>query len=54
LPDIPSWLRSRRLHKYSHCFQGISWPEMLKYTEADFEHRGVYTVGARGRLVKIL
>ncbi|KAJ7897449.1 hypothetical protein B0H13DRAFT_1623476 [Mycena leptocephala] len=34
-PDIPFWLRSKRLHKYDHCFQGISWSEMLKFTEAD-------------------
>ncbi|KAJ7938556.1 hypothetical protein B0H13DRAFT_1483047, partial [Mycena leptocephala] len=50
--DIPSWLRSRRLQKYDHCFQGVSWSEMFKFTEADLEDRGVYTVGARGRLVK--
>ncbi|KAJ6597290.1 hypothetical protein B0H10DRAFT_1955325 [Mycena sp. CBHHK59/15] len=53
-PDIPSWLRSRRLQKYDDCFQGISWPEMFKFTEADLEDRGVYTVGARGRLMKSL
>ncbi|KAJ7850531.1 hypothetical protein B0H14DRAFT_2763508 [Mycena olivaceomarginata] len=46
--SIPSWLR-RRLHKYEHCFQGISWAEMFKFTEADLEARGVCTLGARRR-----
>ncbi|KAJ7826098.1 hypothetical protein B0H14DRAFT_2818013, partial [Mycena olivaceomarginata] len=44
----------RRLHKYEHCFQGISWAEMFKFTEADLEARGVCTLGARRRLIKSL
>ncbi|KAJ6561328.1 hypothetical protein B0H10DRAFT_1788800, partial [Mycena sp. CBHHK59/15] len=47
-------LRSKRLHKYEHCFHGMSWEDMLKLQEADLEDRGVYTVGARGRLMKFL
>ncbi|KAJ7693737.1 hypothetical protein B0H14DRAFT_3045062 [Mycena olivaceomarginata] len=53
-PDIQAWLRSKRLHKYSGCFEGISWDDMLKLTESDLKDRGVYTVGARGRLMKFL
>ncbi|KAJ7938040.1 hypothetical protein B0H13DRAFT_1588108 [Mycena leptocephala] len=52
--DISSWLRSKRLHKYEHCFHGMSWEDMLKLQEADLEDRGVYTVGARGRMMKFL
>jgi hypothetical protein len=52
--DISSWLRSKRLHKYEHCFHGMSWENMLKLQEADLENRGVYTVGARGRFMKFL
>ncbi|KAJ7858958.1 hypothetical protein B0H14DRAFT_2747837 [Mycena olivaceomarginata] len=52
--SIPSWLRTRRLHRYEHCFQGISWAEMFKFTEADLEARGVCTLGARRRLIKSL
>jgi hypothetical protein len=52
LPDIGSWLRSKRLHKYGHCFQGVSWDEMFQFTESDLADKGVYTVGARGRLIK--
>ncbi|KAJ7690562.1 hypothetical protein B0H14DRAFT_2177303, partial [Mycena olivaceomarginata] len=52
--DISSWLRSKRLHKYEHCFHGMSWEDMLKLQEADLEDRGVYTVGARGRFMKFL
>ncbi|KAJ7853981.1 hypothetical protein B0H14DRAFT_2757475 [Mycena olivaceomarginata] len=52
--SIPSWLRTRRLHKYEHCFQGISWVEMFKFTKADLEARGVCTLGARRRLIKSL
>ncbi|KAJ7800430.1 hypothetical protein B0H14DRAFT_2899807 [Mycena olivaceomarginata] len=52
--SIPSWLRTRRLHRYEHCFQGISRAEMFKFTEADLEARGVCTLGARRRLIKSL
>ncbi|KAJ7813841.1 hypothetical protein B0H13DRAFT_1474000, partial [Mycena leptocephala] len=52
LPDIPTWLRAKRLHKYNHCFQRASWDEMLGFTESDLKHKGVYTVGARGRFIK--
>ncbi|KAJ7924805.1 hypothetical protein B0H13DRAFT_1601324, partial [Mycena leptocephala] len=52
--DIQSWLRTKRLHKYSHCFQRISWDEMLKLTDSDLKNMGVYTVGARGRLMKFI
>ncbi|KAJ7746414.1 hypothetical protein B0H14DRAFT_2240246, partial [Mycena olivaceomarginata] len=54
LSDIQSWLRSKRLHKYNNCFQGISWVNMLNLTDSDLKALGVHTVGARGRLVKFL
>lgn len=54
LPDIQSWLHSKRLHKYNNCFQGISWGKMLNSTDSDLKALGVHTVGARGRLVKFL
>ncbi|KAJ7923867.1 hypothetical protein B0H13DRAFT_1602186 [Mycena leptocephala] len=46
LPEIQFWLRSKRLHKYTTCFAGVSWEE-LKFTDSGFERMGVYTVGAR-------
>ncbi|KAJ7920939.1 hypothetical protein B0H13DRAFT_1604928 [Mycena leptocephala] len=47
LPDIQSWLRSKRLHKYNNCFQGISWGNMLNLTDSDLKALGVHKVGAR-------
>ncbi|KAJ7508119.1 hypothetical protein B0H11DRAFT_1666424, partial [Mycena galericulata] len=50
--DIPSWFRTKRLHKYAQCFEGMSWEAIFQCKEADLEAKGVYTVGARGRLMK--
>ncbi|KAF7372318.1 Sam domain family protein [Mycena venus] len=52
--SIQYWLRSHRLHKYSDCFRGMSWDEMWDLGETDLKDRGVYTDGARGRLMKLL
>jgi hypothetical protein len=29
LKDIPAWLRSLRLHKYTQCFDGLTWQEIV-------------------------
>ncbi|KAF7371844.1 Sam domain family protein [Mycena venus] len=52
--SIQYWLRSHRLHKYSDCFRGMSWDEMWDLGETDLKDRGVYTDGAKGRLMKLL
>ncbi|KAF7298164.1 SAM domain-containing protein [Mycena chlorophos] len=52
LKDVPSWLRSLRLHKYTACFEGMTWQEMVELDEATLEAKGVAALGARRRLIK--
>ncbi|TFK74533.1 hypothetical protein BDN72DRAFT_788696 [Pluteus cervinus] len=52
LKDIPAWLKSLRLHKYTPCFEGLGWKEIVVLEEGDLEKRGVAALGARRRLLK--
>jgi hypothetical protein len=52
LKDIPAWLRSLRLHKYTSCFDGLSWQEMVVLDDATLEAKGVAALGARRRLIR--
>jgi len=52
LDDIPAWLRSLRLHKYTSCFDGLSWQEMVVLDDATLEAKGVAALGARRRLLR--
>lgn len=52
LNDIPAWLRSLRLHKYTACFEGMSWQEMVGLDDVILEKKGVAALGARRRLLK--
>jgi len=52
LKDIPSWLRSLRLHKYTSCFDGLTWQEMVLLNDETLEKRGIATLGARRRLMR--
>jgi len=52
LNDIPTWLRSVRLHKYTSCFDGLTWQEMVVLDDVALEARGVVALGARGRLLR--
>ncbi|TFK44481.1 hypothetical protein BDQ12DRAFT_620619 [Crucibulum laeve] len=52
LNDIPAWLRSLRLHKYTACFDGLSWQEMVVLDDATLESKGVAALGARRRLLR--
>ncbi|XP_011349459.2 protein Smaug isoform X2 [Ooceraea biroi] len=47
--DVPAWLKSLRLHKYSNLFANISYEEMLQTTEEQLAEQGV-TKGARHKL----
>ncbi|KAJ1560255.1 hypothetical protein HK405_007717, partial [Cladochytrium tenue] len=53
LRDIPGWLRSLRLHKYTGVFEGMDWREMVMMTEDDLAMRGVSAQGARRKLLRI-
>jgi len=52
LNDIPGWLRSLRLHKYTQCFEGLSWQEIVVLDDATLESKGVAALGARRRLLR--
>lgn len=53
LSDIPSWLRSLRLHKYTTNFESSNWKEMILMTNTDLENKGVAALGARRKLLKV-
>lgn len=47
--DVPGWLKTLRLHKYSYLFVTLSYEEMLQLTEDQLAEQGV-TKGARHKL----
>jgi hypothetical protein len=52
LNDIPAWLRTLRLHKYTACFDGLPWQEMVVLDDSALESRGIVALGARRRLLR--
>jgi len=52
LNDVPSWLRSLRLHKYTPNFEGMNWKDMVVMDEAALEVKGVAALGARRKMLK--
>jgi len=52
LNDIPAWLRSLRLHKYTPNFEGAKWQDMVVMDEAALEAKGVAALGARRKMLK--
>ncbi|TFK24375.1 hypothetical protein FA15DRAFT_704598 [Coprinopsis marcescibilis] len=52
LGDIPAWLRSLRLHKYTPNFEGCNWQDMVLMDEAALEAKGVAALGARRKMMK--
>ncbi|KAJ3103939.1 hypothetical protein HDU97_009751 [Phlyctochytrium planicorne] len=53
LSDIPSWLRSLRLHKYTPIFEGYDWKDMIKLNDDGLQAHGVSALGARRKLLKV-
>ena len=53
LEDIPSWLRSLRLHKYTDNLKELSWQELVELDEKGLEARGVNALGARNKMLKV-
>ncbi|KAJ3166869.1 hypothetical protein HDU88_002955 [Geranomyces variabilis] len=53
LNDIPSWLRSLRLHKYTSTFETMYWKDMIKMDENALIAKGVNALGARRKLLKV-
>lgn len=52
LTDVPGWLRSLRLHKYTPNFEGMKWQDMVVMDEAALEAKGVAALGARRKMLK--
>lgn len=53
LQDIPSWLRSLRLHKYTDNLKDLKWDELIELDDAQLEGRGVNALGARRKMLKV-
>ena len=53
LQDIPSWLRSLRLHKYTENLKNYKWTELVELDDKGLEERGVNALGARRKMLKV-
>lgn len=53
LRDIPAWLRSLRLHKYTDQLKDFRWQELVEMDDATLEQKGVNALGARRKLLKV-
>ncbi|KAI8071091.1 hypothetical protein BC940DRAFT_345293 [Gongronella butleri] len=53
LTDIPAWLRSLRLHKYTPNFETMRWQDIVKLDEQQLEDKGVSALGARRKMLKV-
>ncbi|CAD6650899.1 HLJ1_G0041140.mRNA.1.CDS.1 [Saccharomyces cerevisiae] len=52
LKNIPMWLKSLRLHKYSDALSGTPWIELIYLDDETLEKKGVLALGARRKLLK--
>lgn len=52
LKNIPAWLKSLRLHKYSNCLSNLPWYTLIYLTDEELEVKGVSALGARRKLLK--
>ncbi|EAQ91054.1 conserved hypothetical protein [Chaetomium globosum CBS 148.51] len=53
LQDIPSWLRSLRLHKYTDNLKDMQWTDLIELDDKQLEDRGVNALGARRKMLKV-
>jgi len=53
LQDIPTWLRSLRLHKYTDNLKDYKWTELVELDDKGLEDRGVNALGARRKMLKV-
>lgn len=53
LQDIPAWLRSLRLHKYTDNLKDLKWTELVELDDKALEARGVNALGARNKMLKV-
>jgi len=53
LQDIPAWLRSLRLHKYTDNLKDMEWTDLVELDDKALEDRGVNALGARRKMLKV-
>ncbi|KAI3336784.1 protein VTS1 [Xylariaceae sp. AK1471] len=53
LQDIPAWLRSLRLHKYTDNLKDMKWTDLVELDDDALEKRGVNALGARRKMLKV-
>ncbi|KAI0165808.1 protein VTS1 [Xylariaceae sp. FL1272] len=53
LQDIPAWLRSLRLHKYTDVLKDMKWTDLVELDDEALEKRGVNALGARRKMLKV-
>ena len=53
LKDIPAWLRSLRLHKYTDVLKDMKWQDLVRLDEQGLENKGVTAKGARTKMLKV-
>ncbi|KXJ94602.1 protein VTS1 [Microdochium bolleyi] len=53
LQDIPAWLRSLRLHKYTDNLKEMNWNDLVELDDKALEDRGVNALGARRKMLKV-
>jgi hypothetical protein len=53
LQDIPAWLRSLRLHKYTDNLKDLKWEELIELDDKGLDARGVNALGARNKMLKV-
>ena len=46
-------MKGLRLNKYENCFNGMKWQEIIQLNNEKLQNLGVYSVGARGRLIRV-
>ena len=52
LEDVPAWLKSLRLHKYTPLFKGMHWKEIIMLDDEVLQEKGVAALGARRKMLK--
>lgn len=51
--DIPTWLRSHRLQKYTDGLKDLKWAGLIELDDSALEQRGVTALGARNKLLRL-
>ena len=53
LSDIPAWLRTLRLHKYTDKLKDMDWHDLVQLDDDGLTKKGVEALGARRKLLKV-